>query len=164
MAKKNTLEEIVAESVVANVLQEARDNGLLVVDGRVVGLYIDTEQIGGLSKKQNTDEDRGRFINAVKSSQITVFGTQELLQENKLVLVPNEDEIELLLEYPFLLEHDGEDVLFQIVFLNDDGSIEFTNHEITLNEVADCFANERPLFSTLEEGSETEGEDYEPKN
>ena len=162
MAKKNTLEEIVAESVVANVLQEARDNGLLVVDGRVVGLYIDTEQIGGLSKKQNTDEDRGRFINAVKSSQITVFGTQELLQENKLVLVPNEDEIELLLEYPFLLEHDGEDVLFQIVFLNDDGSIEFTNHEITLNEVADCFANERPLFSTLEEGSETEGEDYEP--
>lgn len=162
MAKKNTLEEIVAESVVANVLQEARDNGLLVVDGRVVGLYIDTEQIGGLSKKQNTDEDRGRFINAVKSSQITVFGTQELLQENKLVLVPNEDEIELLLEYPFLLEHDGEDVLFQIVFLNDDGSIEFTNYEITLNEVADCFANERPLFSTLEEGSETEGEDYEP--
>ena len=162
MAKKNTLEEIVAESVVANVLQEARDNGLLVVDGRVVGLYIDTEQIGGLSKKQNTDEDRGRFINAVKSSQITVFGTQELLQENKLVLVPNEDEIELLLEYPFLLEQDGEDVLFQIVFLNEDGSIEFTNHEITLNEVADCFANERPLFSTLEEGSETEGEDYEP--
>ena len=162
MAKKNTLEEIVAESVVANVLQEARDNGLLVVDGRVVGLYIDTEQIGGLSKKQNTDEDRGRFINAVKSSQITVFGTQELLQENKLVLVPNEDEIELLLEYPFLLEHDGEDVLFQIVFLNDDGSIEFTNHEITLNDVADCFANEKPLFSTLEEGTETEGENYEP--
>ena len=161
MAKKNTLEEIVAESVVANVLQEARDNGLLVVDGRVVGLYIDTEQIGGLSKKQNTDEDRGRFINAVKSSQITVFGTQELLQENKLVLVPNEDEIELLLEYPFLLEQNGEDVLFQIVFLNEDGSIEFTNHEITLNDVADCFANEKPLFSTLEEGSETEGEDYE---
>lgn len=162
MAKKNTLEEIVAESVVANVLQEARDNGLLVVDGRVVGLYVETEQIGGLSKKQNMDEDRGRFINAIKSSQITVFGTQELLQENKLVLVPNEDEIELLLEYPFLLEHDGEDVLFQIVFLNDDGSIEFTNHEITLNEVVDCFANEKPLFSTLEEGSETEGEDYEP--
>lgn len=162
MAKKNTLEEIVAESVVANVLQEARDNGLLVVDGRVVGLYIDTEQIGGLSKKQNTDEDRGRFINAVKSSQITVFGTQELLQENKLVLVPNEDEIELLLEYPFLLEQNGEDVLFQIVFLNEDGSIEFTNHEITLNDVADCFANEKPLFSTLEEGAETEGEDYEP--
>ena len=162
MAKKNTLEEIVAESVVANVLQEARDNWLLVVDGRVVGLYIDTEQIGGLSKKQNTDEDRGRFINAVKSSQITVFGTQELLQDNKLVLVPNEDEIELLLEYPFLLEQNGEDVLFQIVFLNEDGSIEFTNHEITLNDVADCFANEKPLFSTLEEGSETEGEDYEP--
>ena len=161
MAKKNTLEEIVAESVVANVLQEARDNGLLVVDGRVVGLYIDTEQIGGLSKKQNTDEDRGRFINAVKSSQITVFGTQELLQENKLVLVPNEDEIELLLEYPFLLEQNGEDVLFQIVFLNEDGSIEFTNHEIILNDVADCFANEKPLFSTLEEGAETEGEDYE---
>ena len=161
MAKKNTLEEIVAESVVANVLQEARDNGLLVVDGRMVGLYIDTEQIGGLSKKQNTDEDRGRFINAVKSSQITVFGTQELLQDNKLVLVPNEDEIELLLEYPFLLEQDGEDVLFQIVFLNEDGSIEFTNHEITLNDVADCFANGKPLFSTLEEGAETEGEDYE---
>ena len=161
MAKKNTLEEIVAESVVANVLQEARDNGLLVVDGRVVGLYIDTEQIGGLSKKQNTDEDRGRFINAVKSSQITVFGTQELLQDNKLVLVPNEDEIELLLEYPFLLEQDGEDVLFQIVFLNEDGSIEFTNHEITLNDVADCFANEKPLFSTLEEGSETPDESYE---
>jgi hypothetical protein len=162
MAKKNTLEEIVAESVVANVLQEARDNGLLVVDGRVVGLYIDTEQIGGLSKKQNTDEDRGRFINAVKSSQITVFGTQELLQDNKLVLVPNEDEIELLLEYPFLLEQNGEDVLFQIVFLNEDGSIEFTNHEITLNDVADCFANEKPLFSTLEESGETEDEDYEP--
>lgn len=162
MAKKNTLEEIVAESVVANVLQEARDNELLVIDGRVVGLYIDTEQIGGLSKKQNTDEDRGRFINAVKSSQITVFGTQELLQDNKLVLVPNEDEIELLLEYPFLLEQNGEDVLFQIVFLNEDGSVEFTNHEITLNDVADCFANEKPLFSTLEEGSETEGEDYEP--
>ena len=84
MAKKNTLEEIVAESVVANVLQEARDNGLLVVDGRVVGLYIDTEQIGGLSKKQNTDEDRGRFINAVKSSQITVFGNTRIVTREQV--------------------------------------------------------------------------------
>ena len=95
MAKKNTLEEIIAESVIDNVLQKAREDGLLLVnDGgreRVVGLFVNTDNIGGLSKKQGGDEERGRFINAVKSSQITVFGTQELLQNNDLVLVPNQE-------------------------------------------------------------------------
>ena len=158
MAKKNTLEEIIAESVIDNVLQKAREDGLLLVnDGgreRVVGLFVNTDSIGGLSKKQGGDEARGRFINAVKSSQITVFGTQELLQNNELVLVPNQEELEMLLEYEFLLEQDGEDVLFEVVYLNEDGSIEHTGHEITLNEVDERFANEEPLIQVLESDAE----------
>ena len=158
MAKKNTLEEIIAESVIDNVLQKAREDGLLLVnDGgreRVVGLFVNTDSIGGLSKKQGGDEARGRFINAVKSSQITVFGTQELLQNNELVLVPNQEELKMLLEYEFLLEQDGEDVLFEVVYLNEDGSIEHTGHEITLNEVDERFANEEPLIQVLESDAE----------
>lgn len=158
MAKKNTLEEIIAESVIDNVLQKAREDGLLLVnDGgreRVVGLFVNTDSIGGLSKKQGGDEERGRFINAVKSSQITVFGTQELLQNNDLVLVPNQEELEMLLEYGFLLEQDGEDVLFEVVYLNEDGTIEHTGHELTLNDVDSCFANEEPLIHELDGGVE----------
>ena len=154
MAKKNTLEEIIAESVIDNVLQKAREDGLLLVnDGgreRVVGLYVKTDDIGGLSKKQNGDEERGRFINAVKSSQITVFGTKELLENNELVLVPNEEELEMLLEYGFLLEQDGEEVLFEVVYLNEDGSIEHSGHEISLNDVDNCFSNRTPLIQELE--------------
>ena len=154
MAKKNTLEEIIAESVIDNVLQKAHEDGLLLVnDGgheRVVGLFVNTDNIGGLSKKQGGDEERGRFINAVKSSQITVFGTQELLQNNDLVLVPNQEELEMLLEYGFLLEQDGEDVLFEVVYLNEDGTIEHTGHELTLNDVDSCFANEEPLIHELD--------------
>ncbi len=34
-----------------------------------IGLFVNTDDISDLSKKQGGDEARGRFINAVKSSQ-----------------------------------------------------------------------------------------------
>ena len=142
MVQKNTLEELIQPTMVDNELEAVNQANPFMVKGfdgseKLAGLLVHTDAIGGLSKKNKKDEDKGSFINAIASAnnELFIWGTEELLQANELVLIPTEKNVELLDEYDFLKTFEGKPVLYEVVWINEDGSITRTGSKITLPEV-----------------------------
>lgn len=142
MVQKNTLEELIQPTMVDNELEAVSQANPFMVqekDGSesLAGLLVHTDAIGGLSKKNKKDEDKGSFINAIASAnnELFIWGTEELLQANELVLIPTEKNVDLLDEYDFLKTFEGKPVLYEVVLIHEDGSITRTGSKITLPEV-----------------------------
>lgn len=142
MVQKNTLEELIQPTMVDNELEAVSQANPFMVQGNdgsesLAGLLVHTDAIGGLSKKNKKDEDKGSFINAIASAnnELFIWGTEELLQANELVLIPTEKNVDLLDEYDFLKTFEGKPVLYEVVLIHEDGSITRTGSKITLPEV-----------------------------
>lgn len=142
MVQKNTLEELIQPTMVDNELEAVSQANPFMVQGidgseSLAGLLVHTDVIGGLSKKNKKDEDKGSFINAIASAnnELFIWGTEELLQANELVLIPTEKNVDLLDEYDFLKTFEGKPVLYEVVLIHEDGSITRTGSKITLPEV-----------------------------
>ena len=142
MVQKNTLEELIQPTMVDNELEAVSQANPFMVQGKdgsesLAGLLVHTDAIGGLSKKNKKDEDKGSFINAIASAnnELFIWGTEELLQANELVLIPTEKNVDLLDEYDFLKTFEGKPVLYEVVLIHEDGSISRTGSKITLPEV-----------------------------
>lgn len=142
MVQKNTLEELIQPTMVDNELEAVNQANPFMVQGNdgsesLAGLLVHTDAIGGLSKKNKKDEDKGSFINAIASAnnELFILGTEELLQANELVLIPTEKNVDLLDEYDFLKTFEGKPVLYEVVLIHEDGSISRTGSKITLPEV-----------------------------
>lgn len=142
MVQKNTLEELIQPTMVDNELEAVNQANPFMVQGydgseSLAGLLVHTDAIGGLSKKNKKDEDKGSFINAIASAnnELFIWGTEELLQANELVLIPTEKNVDLLDEYDFLKTFEGKPVLYEVVLIHEDGSISRTGSKITLPEV-----------------------------
>lgn len=142
MVQKNTLEELIQPTMVDNELEAVSQANPFMVQGidgseSLAGLLVHTDAIGGLSKKNKKEEDKGSFINAIASAnnELFIWGTEELLQANELVLIPTEKNVDLLDEYDFLKTFEGKPVLYEVVLIHEDGSITRTGSKITLPEV-----------------------------
>lgn len=69
-----------------------------------VALVLSAESIGGLSKKQSGDEDKGSIIELITADQIEVVVTRLLLAEEFLGIIPTESTLGRMDEYSLLTE------------------------------------------------------------
>lgn len=164
MVQKNTLEELIQPTMVDNELEAVSQANPFMVQGKdgsesLAGLLVHTDAIGGLSKKNKKDEDKGSFINAIASAnnELFIWGTEELLQANELVLIPTEKNVDLLDEYDFLKTFEGKPVLYEVVLIHEDGSISRTGSKITLPEVIQAVQDSNSV--TIQDGIDVESVD-----
>lgn len=164
MVQKNTLEELIQPTMVDNELEAVSQANPFMVQGNdgsesLAGLLVHTDAIGGLSKKNKKDEDKGSFINAIASAnnELFIWGTEELLQANELVLIPTEKNVDLLDEYEFLKTFEGKPVLYEVVLIHEDGSISRTGSKITLPEVIQAVQDSNSV--AIQDGIDVESVD-----
>lgn len=164
MVQKNTLEELIQPTMVDNELEAVSQANPFMVQGKdgsesLAGLLVHTDAIGGLSKKNKKDEDKGSFINAIASAnnELFIWGTEELLQANELVLIPTEKNVDLLDEYDFLKTFEGKSVLYEVVLIHEDGSISRTGSKITLPEVIQAVQDSNSV--AIQDGIDVESVD-----
>lgn len=164
MVQKNTLEELIQPTMVDNELEAVSQANPFMVKGydgseSLAGLLVHTDSIGGLSKKNKKDEDKGSFINAIASAnnELFIWGTEELLQANELVLIPTEKNVDLLDEYDFLKTFEGKPVLYEVVLIHEDGSISRTGSKITLPEVIQAVQDSNSV--AIQDGIDVESVD-----
>lgn len=158
-----TMASVLQESVVETMLSYFRNNSAFVVihEGRTyyVGLYFDTETIGGLSKKSSKDEAKGQLIESLNSGHIAALITGELLAMESMVLIPNQSTLEAMSEYEIL-----RNLKFPLCYVSSDGQdIEITGVEVTIEQCMDIQTMGGSIESYLENtppGSSSE--EYEP--
>lgn len=132
-----TMASVLQESVVETMLGYFRNNSAFVVihEGRTyyVGLYFDTDTIGGLSKKSSKDEAKGQLIESLNSGHIAALITGELLAMESMVLIPTEATLEAMSEYEIL-----RNLKFPLCYVSSDGQdIEITGVSVTVDQCMD---------------------------
>lgn len=98
------LSSVVKESTVGAAVALMRENAeFSLPDGRswlVLGLR--TEDIGGLSMKQKSDEAKGSIIELISADQIHTVATLEMLENETLGIIPSATTLERMEEFSLL--------------------------------------------------------------
>lgn len=119
--KNDMLASVVRESVVDSVLTEMRANPKFTTtrNGIVthVGWMLDCDTIGGLSKSAaRADEDKGAIIECISAERIKVLVTPALMDNNRIVLIPDEATLDAASEFSILAN-----ATYELLFVEDDG-------------------------------------------
>ena len=124
--KKDGMSSILHESVPETVLDDLSSNEAFVMnrDGEdvYVGLLLNADDIGGISKKSNRDEAKGSIIECINSGRIKTLITNALMDEDKLVIIPDAVTIDAMDEYELLAE-----APYKLCYINDNCEVEETD-------------------------------------
>lgn len=132
--RNETMASVLSESVVEALIEEFSQNDLFVGtyenSKAYIGLFFNTDDIGGLSKKTNKDEAKGAFVEQIKSGRIKALITPKLLDDNSMVIVPDAITIEAMSEFSML-----SDVDFKVCYVTPDCKIILTDKTA---KISDC--------------------------
>lgn len=132
--RNETMASVLSESVVEALIEEFSQNDLFVGtyenNKAYIGLFFNTDDIGGLSKKTNKDEAKGAFAEQIKSGRIKALITPKLLDDNSMVIVPDAITIEAMSEFSML-----SDVDFKVCYVTPDCKIILTDKTA---KISDC--------------------------
>lgn len=146
--KKDGMGSILSESVMETVLAEMKGNKPCIAerDGSpvYVGLLLDVADIGGLSKKSRKDEAKGSIIECMNSGRIKTLITPELMEAERLIIVPDILTVDAVDEFGLLTE-----APYKLAFVTDDGMVEQTDIPATYQEFAELVSNDGDVMDLL---------------
>ena len=133
-----TLASVLSESVLEALLDEFASNenfiGEFEGETAYIGLLFNVNDIGGLSKKTNRDEDKGALVEQIKSGRIKALITPALLADECMVIVPDAVTIDAMSEFSIL-----ENVSYRLCYVTKSGKIVATNTTVQLSDVQAIF-------------------------
>lgn len=106
------------------------------VSGQIkyIGLLfnMDDPKIGGINKTRKKDETIGDLIEAINQDRIQVYAPAELLDENKLVIIPTLQSLSSMSEYNILT---NDNFKYPLALVSEDGNIGITQATINFDEM-----------------------------
>lgn len=170
--KANGMSQVLHESVAATVEEELIKNETFttIVNGepRYVALELNVDDIGGLDKKSRKVEAKGALIEAINSGHLASAVTPELMNENRLVLLPDANTIFNMLDYGILRKNpdSGEEITYRLVYVDASGAtnlIKVTPVEpecrVTLMEIGNLMDTEGSVSDLIGNAQESEEEE-----
>ena len=171
---RDMMSSIINESVTESAIDDMRENTAFLCerDGKTlfVGLYLNTEDIGGLDKKSRRDETKGQIIEQINSGSIKTFIPKTLLDNECMVIIPTVDTLDIMDEFSLL---SGARYTVALVDL-EDASVEDTGFECNYEQFTKVATEDITIMDLLadlgfewageqEDESETE-EEYSEEN
>lgn len=150
--KNERMSSVLRESVVEAVLDDVFQNEIFVMDtpkGKTgVCMLLAVDDIGGLSRKDNKDEAKGSIIEGMNSGMIKNMITPALMEDEKVVIIP---------DAPTLLAMDEFSILtsapYEVVYVYKDGGIELTGVKTTHKQATDVMNGLYTLSEFVSGGS-----------
>lgn len=101
---------------------------------KYIGLLfnMDDPKIGGINKTRKKDETIGDLIEAINQDRIQVYAPAELLDENKLVIIPTLKSLSSMSEYNILT---NDNFKYPLALVSQDGNIGITQATINFDEM-----------------------------
>lgn len=101
---------------------------------KYIGLLfnMDDPKIGGINKTRKKDETIGDLIEAINQDRIQVYAPAELLDENKLVIIPTLQSLSSMSEYNILT---NDNFKYPLALVSQDGNIGITQATINFDEM-----------------------------
>ncbi len=103
----------------------------LLPDFPYVGLFFDSNQVGGFSFKDRRNEAKGSIIECINSGRITTMITPGLLAHKAFVFVPNAATLSAMDEFELLTES-----IYKLCFCDEDGNVQLSDLTVSYNAIA----------------------------
>lgn len=170
--KNLTMASIFQESVIETVLEEFKANKDFTIDDQdgnsYVGFLLKASDIGGLGKKSIRDEAKGQIIEEIRAGRIKTYMPQELLDEDKMVIIPDSQTLTAMEEFTLLTQ-----AKYTVAYVKDDGTVEETDSETTYKAMTEVSNDKYDIYELLanagedwakDEGNDDEDDDSEPED
>ena len=170
--KSDGMRSVLQLSVLENRIDEAKSNTRFVTKRHGEECYaviaLSSEKIGGLSKKDSKNSDKGLFVRSVSGGSTSIIVTDELLDQEMMVFIPTEKTIETLSGWAMFRDN-----TFEIWYLFPDGHFEQDSEfkNIPFTQIEDMVEGDVSFDTTFGEEEEDEededvlsGEDEEALN
>lgn len=140
----DTMAAVLKESVVETMIEEMSQNAKFIHDDKYVGLFFETERIGGLTKKSAKNEDKGSIIEAINSGRISALITDELMDLESMVLIPNATTVDAMDEYGILRDLD-----YPLCYVSPEGDVDILETTATVEQLNDILQSGNDTVSSL---------------
>ena len=106
--KKDSMRSVLNESVTETIIDIFKENDSFIIEEggeeKYVGLYLDVDYIGGLSsKKDKKNEEKGSLVSSIDAGNIDVYISDEMLDNEEIIFIPNSETLTYMGEYTNLL-------------------------------------------------------------
>lgn len=139
--KKGGMSSIFKESVMETVMTDFKENDQFIHkengEDKYVGIMLDTKDIGGLDKKSKKVEAKGQLIECINSGRIKTVITQDLMDEECIVFIPEAFTLNAMDEFSLLT-----DAKYELCYVYPDGDIECLGKKVTYSEITDIFTED----------------------
>lgn len=160
--KKGGMADLFAETVPEQILDEFSSNEPFIVtrngETQYVGILIKAEDMGGLDKKSSgKDADKGQLVQQLNSGVIAAYFTQQLLQDEEIVIIPNATSMANIEEFGMV-----KSIPWYFVYVNTDGDIEKTDVETGFDDISNILKGNYSIADKLDDvsvGDATEDSD-----
>ena len=143
--KNEMLSSVLSESVVEKLLDEFKEceffKGEFNGETAYLGLMLAVDDIGGLSKKTNRDEDKGAIVEQIKSGRMQVLITPALLNDERMVFVPSLPTVDAMGEFGILVN-----APYTLVWVTPTGDIAVTDKTVSFADIAAVYENDENAY------------------
>lgn len=156
--KKDMMSSILSESVVEAAVEAMKENKKFIAERNMkqvyFGLYLSADDIGGISKRSSRDEAKGQIVEQINSGRIATLITKEMLDNEELIIIPDEKTLEAMDEFGLL-----RDAPYVVSFVSDQ-AVEKTTIPITFEQVVEFSKSGGDFIDFLAEHGVPWAEDY----
>lgn len=146
--KKSGMAQVLRESVLETVLDDFRNNDKFIqrFDGapHYVGLFLKAADIGGLDKKSRKDEVKGSIVECINAGRIKVYVSDDLLEEDALVIIPDVVTLAAMEEFGILT-----DAPYEYCYVDENGDIDLTGTSVDYYSVCELAASDDMTVSSV---------------
>lgn len=138
------------ESVPETVLPDFKSNTQFAVKvggvEKYVGLFFDTNEIGGFSRQFQNDEAKGSIVEMINSNRIKALITPSLMARECMILIPDAATVSAMNEFELLVN-----CPYRLCFVTDT-SCEEQDISVTFEQIRDIIENDGTVASLLPVG------------
>lgn len=156
---KEMVSSVIDESVLEQVLEEMKANTQFISsyegEPAYVGMLLKTDDIGGLNLKTNKDEAKGSIVECIKNGRIKVYASEELLNNEQFVIIPDAMTLDAMSEFSIL------DIEYELVKVTEDGEVYPTGIVAGIDQMIEIVNDESMTIDSVigdDDDEETEEE------
>lgn len=151
--RESKMADVINEGVVSSSLEIMKGNSKFIIedkDGndRYVGLYLKVSDIGGLSKKDKRDKDKGALAQAINTSGIKTLISEKMLENEEIIFIPVKESIEIMEGFSIL-----RGAPYHWALVSGDGSFILDEaHEAEFSDLIEISEGGAPVSDFISEG------------
>ncbi len=132
---KDRMSSVIHEGVVSSSVDIMKQNEKFIIKdekdhSRFVTLFLNVNDIGGLSKRDSKNQDKGALVQAINTNTIKTMISAQMLEDENIIFIPTNESLQVMQEHSLL-----RNALYKWALVNENGDYVLDDlHAVEFND------------------------------